>query len=284
MRLVNLYYGFRRDEKVRALLRSFVDGQIFGEVQQGADSSHLWVLLHGWGRTMIDYSAFLTLAKNIDGSPWLVRFDLPGFGASPEPDRSWGSFEYAKALNSGICQVIEEMPDPSAVKVIVVGHSFGGRVALSMTSGGLPGFKLEGLVLSGVPLVRSVDLAKKPKFTFRLARFASRHGLIKEARMERIRSKYGSSDYRNARGIMRETFVKLVNEDYRELLRHVNVPVTLLWGVDDIVVPIVSAERAVQINPAKIALAAVPGDHFVAVTSPSVLLNHILDISQRTSG
>ncbi len=233
---------------------------------------------------MADFSAFCRLVASSEAPPWLARFDLPGFGASPLPAGPAGSTEYAEIVCQAIRQVVADMNSSSRVKVVVVGHSFGGRIALSMGASYAPDLNLAGVVVSGVPLIRSPDLSKKPKLGFRVAKSLFKLGLVSSARMEKLRSRYGSTDYRNSQGIMREIFVRVVNEDYSEIIRRIEVPVNLLWGDGDKTVPVVVAERALQLNAEKLSLTMVPGDHFVAVTSPAVLLDSVLDLVQRTRG
>ncbi|MFQ8582906.1 MAG: hypothetical protein ACLSA6_10455 [Holdemania massiliensis] len=51
-----------------------------------------------------------------------------------------------------------------------------------------------------------------------------------EAMLEEFKRKSGSDDYRNATGVMRETFVKVVNDDVSDMLEDITVPVLLVWG------------------------------------------------------
>ena len=92
--------------------------------------------LHGWGRESADFTEVL------DGMA-AVALDLPGFGSSPPPDRAWGADDYAV----GVIAVLEEMHSP----MVVLGHSFGGRVAVCVAArrADLVG----GLILTGAPLV-----------------------------------------------------------------------------------------------------------------------------------
>lgn len=194
-----------------------------------------------------------------------------------------GSREYAALAGEAIAQVVAEMPEPNAARIIVIGHSFGGRVALCLSALDPAEVDLAGLVLTGVPLLRSPEFVRKPKLKFRAARFLSKYGLISEGRMERLRSRYGSTDYRNAVGVMREVFVRVVNEDYTEILRDMKIPVNLLWGIGDSTAPLKVAERSVLLCPEQILLNKLPGDHFLAITSPAVLLDSVLDLVRRTS-
>jgi len=55
-------------------------------------------------------------------------------------------------------------------------------------------------------------------------------GFIKP-RLDIYRKRIGSSDYRNASGIMRKILVKTVNDDIKQLLPKIKVPTLLLWGI-----------------------------------------------------
>ncbi len=65
--------------------------------------------------------------------------------------------------------------------------------------------------------------------------------------MEARRHRSGSSDYRAASGVMRDVFVRLVNETYEDELREITCPVELVWGSDDTAAPVAVAERAVEL-------------------------------------
>jgi pimeloyl-ACP methyl ester carboxylesterase len=180
--------------------------------------------LHGWGRTRADWAPVLK------GIPSLA-VDLPGFGASPEPPVAWGSHDYAAQL----------APVLEGGGWTVVGHSFGGRVAVQLAAG-WPA-TIDHLVLTGVPLLKRVGTGKAP-LGFRLAKKANAMGLLSDERMEAERRKRGSEDYRNAQGVMRDTLVRLVNEDYRTQVAQVKCRTTMVWGAQDTAAPLPMAQEA----------------------------------------
>src|SRR4051812_38815028 len=99
------------------MLTAFDDGRLFGAT---TGDGHPWVLaLHGWQRTHRDFNRVL------DGVA-AVALDLPGFGASPPPPQPWGGAEYAAA----VAPVLERFDQPP----VVLGHSFGGRVAVHLAA------------------------------------------------------------------------------------------------------------------------------------------------------
>jgi pimeloyl-ACP methyl ester carboxylesterase len=225
----------RRGEKVT--LRSFRDGALFAE-SEGDDVRV--VGLHGWGRDRHD------LGEALRGLPAL-RFDLPGFGASPPPPAVWGAADYA-ALVAGA------LDDTARGPFVVVGHSFGGRVAVCLAAD-RPDL-VGGLVLCGVPLVRATP-PRGPSLRHRLVRAGHRVGVVGDAAYERWRQRHGSADYRAARGIMRDVLVRAVNETYEDQLARVVAPVAMVWGARDTEVPPDVARRAAALVHAPVEVVVV---------------------------
>ncbi|HYT11085.1 MAG TPA: alpha/beta fold hydrolase, partial [Mycobacteriales bacterium] len=160
-------------------------------------------------------------------------------GLSPAPPAAWGAEEYADFVRP----VLADMDRP-----VLVGHSFGGRVAIHLAAAA--GTDLRGLVLTGVPLLRPAAAGRaRPKLAFRVGRRLHRSGLIGAERMESLRQRYGSADYRAATGVMRQVLVRLVNESYEPQLCRVRCPVLLVWGEHDSAVPLDVARRAQGLLP-----------------------------------
>ncbi len=241
------------------MLTSLSNGTIFAEIE--GNSNKGIVLLHGWGRSRADFSA---IAHAAVGSGFVTaRFDLPGFGATPSPevgeDTDWYRDVVALAITDFVnrCEIRE---------LAIVGHSFGGRIAVklanSLSSGDIVlGADCVGFVVSGVPLFRSGGPSKVP-FTLRGLKTLVRLKLIPASRLERYRSNHGSADYRRAEGVMRDTFVKIVNEDYSSQLAGIKgVPFVFYWGKDDTSAPLSHAQRGAEmVQNAR--LITVDGDHF----------------------
>ncbi len=240
------------------MLKSFAGGKLFGATWGSTPATVL--ALHGWRRSHADFDGVAAAVPSVGA----LGPDLFGFGATPPPPEPWGSLEYAQAL----VELLEE-PDSLADRVVVVGHSFGGRVGLLLAQ--LVPDRIERLVLTGVPLLERIDRRSRVAVRYRVGRRLHRWGLLGETRMEGLRQRYGSPDYRAARGIMREVFVRVLHEDYREAMANTACQVQLVWGAEDTEAPLEVAERAADLFPAA-TLTVLPGvGHLVPTEDPTAL-------------
>jgi pimeloyl-ACP methyl ester carboxylesterase len=227
---------------------------VFAEV--GGGQGPLIVALHGWGRDHRDFQAVLSAYPHL-------LIDLPGFGFSPAPPDAWGAADYASCVAAVLDQHGSSQP------VAVVGHSFGGRVAVCLAAS-RPEL-VHAMVLVGVPLLRPPG-AGKPPIGFRLGRRAHRLGLLSDRRIEAMRGARGSADYNAAAGVMRQTLVRVVNESYEAQLAAIGCPVGLLWGSGDRAVPVGVIERVSRLLATRVATDVVDGvGHDVHLLAPDRL-------------
>jgi pimeloyl-ACP methyl ester carboxylesterase len=241
-------------------LKAFADGLFFADVI-GTDRPRV-LALHGWGRSHAD---FKTVLAGFDA----VSVDFPGFGASPQPVTGWGSADYANAVRPA-WELFDEPP-------VVVGHSFGGRVAVHLAQG----MPMRALVLIGVPLIRPPS-NRKAAPAFRMMRRLHRLGLVSDQRIETVRQRYGSVEYRATSGVMREVFVRVVNESYEEQLDRLTVPVKMLWGSLDTAAPLDLATQAYErllSNGADVQMQVLEGvGHHVMAEQPEMVRSLIAEV------
>ncbi|MDA8278062.1 MAG: alpha/beta fold hydrolase [Actinomycetota bacterium] len=241
------------------MLTSLSNGTIFGEIE--GQSKKGVVFLHGWGRSRADFSVIAE--KAVAAGFMAARLDLPGFGATPPPETGEGTIWYSKAVADAIRDLVCKY---GIEEVAVVGHSFGGRIAVQLAKGIAKesltlGASCVGFIISGVPLFRP-EGKKGPSLGLRTLKFLVRMRMLPYSRLEKYRSNHGSLDYRRAEGVMRETFVKVVNEDYSEQLASIEgIPFVFYWGQDDTAAPLSHAQRGVEMVDMG-RLIVVRGDHF----------------------
>ena len=218
-----------------------VQGLNVNYIQYGKGKDIL--LLHGWGQN-------IEMMKPL-GDAFCDRFritiiDFPGFGQSDEPKEKWTIDKYSLMLEEFTKQVGIKKP-------IVMGHSFGGRVAIRFSSRN----PIEKLVLFGSPCIRvKEELPLKVRILKRLKKLP---GMNKIG--EFMKQYIGSRDYKAASPIMRETLVEVVNEDLSKYAREIEEPTLLIWGEQDTEAPVSEAKELESIMM-DAALIILPGTHY----------------------
>jgi pimeloyl-ACP methyl ester carboxylesterase len=242
---------------LKTVLRALGDGRIFGEAYGDGPAAIVW--LHGWGRSGRDFAPVATQLAAAGVTS--LSLDLPGFGASPPPDHAGGARLYATAVAAAL--------EPLGHPVVLVGHSFGGLVAV-VVAAERPEL-VRSLVLTGTPLVKSARVAR-PAWHYRVLRALHARGLVGDRRMESARQRYGSADYRAAQGVMRDVLVATINESYVDEMARVIAPVLLVWGAADAEVPVSVAERSLQFFEVNTTLVVLDGvAHWVPTEAPGSL-------------
>lgn len=201
--------------------------------------------LHGWGGNA---SAFLFCAKALSGEMRGVCVDFAGFGESPEPERPYTVADYA-------AETLALMDGEGIRQFAVVGHSFGGRVALELAA-------RHPERISALVLVDAAGLKprRKPSYYLRVAA----HKLLRKLGGKGLA---GSSDYRRLSPVMKETFVRVVNYDQTSLLPYVRCPAAIFWGRDDADTPFYMAKKFERgISGAH--LFVLEGGHFAYLSDP----------------
>ena len=244
------------------MLVALGDGTLFGESFGEGPVRVVW--LHGWARSGQDFS--VAARQLADRGFASIAIDLPGFGASPAPARAGGARYYADLVAPAIAEVGEGL--------VLVGHSLGGRVAAVLAAAQSQHYR--EVILVGAPLTRQTP-GTSP-WRYRLVRALARRHLISPARLEAARHRYGSTDYRNASGVIREVLVTMVSESYDAELARLAVPVRLVWGATDTAVPLDVARRAMEIisAPARLTVLDDVG-HLVPTEAPEELARIVLE-------
>ena len=222
------------------------------------------LLLHGWGCT---HSIFDPFVDRLSKNHKVISVDFPGFGESDEPSSVWGVEDYSRCLEA-LCDSL------GVVKPYIVGHSFGGRVAIMFASR-RPVARLVLTDSAGVKPRRSFKYYVKV-YSYKALKFLLLKVLRSESLFSRFRSGKGSEDYRNASPRMKEVLSRTVNEDLCPLMGGITAPVLLFWGTKDTATPISDARRMEKLFPDCGVVEVPGGSHFSFLEAP-VLYANVLD-------
>ena len=242
------------------MLRSYGDSRVFGESYGTGPVQVVW--LHGWARQSRDFAGAAQLLA--DRGVASVALDLPGFGSSPAPHRAGGARHYAELITPTLREIADR-------PLVLVGHSFGGRIAVVVAS---QHPELVGeLVLTGVPQLVHLGTPSRSPLSYRAIRWLARRHLLSETRLEVARQKYGSTDYRNAQGVIRDVLVATVQETYETELSTLAMPISFVWGGGDREVPVEIATRAARLVKGPTTMEVVTGvGHMLPLEAPDALV------------
>ena len=205
-------------------METTIDGLKINYIQEGTGQDVL--LLHGWGGSIQTMIPVLNILKK---SYRVTVPDLPGFGDSDLPQKAFNSYDYTEVIR-------KFMEAAQMGETIIAGHSHGGRIALIMAA--LYGEKIKKLIL-----IDSAGIKPKRKAAYYFKVFSFK--LMKKVyllwskipgrkeNLEKFYKKYGSEDYKNVSGHMRETLVKVINDDLEHLLHRIECPTLIVWGEND---------------------------------------------------
>ncbi|MDP7247938.1 MAG: alpha/beta fold hydrolase, partial [Candidatus Peribacteraceae bacterium] len=103
--------------------------------------SPILLCLHGWGGSSESFNELRDALDNADLK--ILTPDLPGFGGEPESDHPFSVDDFASWTEQWLGRKFNELsivncqlPVLSEVEVSIVGHSFGGRIAIKLATRG----------------------------------------------------------------------------------------------------------------------------------------------------
>ncbi len=204
----------------------------------------LVVLLHGWGSNIKLFEGIFGL---LESKYKVLALDMPGFGLSDEPPTPWNVDSYTDF-------VIDFIAGFDAREVILLGHSFGGRVIIKMSNRTSLPFSIKKIILvdsAGIKPKKSLK-SKLSLILYKTGKAVFSIGLFKRIApnaIDNMRKKRGSADYNSASEIMRQCLVMVVNEDLTPLLKGVTAPTLLIWGENDDATPLEDAKLMETLIP-----------------------------------
>lgn len=200
---------------------------------------HPIIILHGWGLTGSTYKDLLQVLWGRGFN--VYSFDLPGFATEPLKNKSMNLDDYVEFVD-------EFIQEKKLIKPILIGHSFGGRIALKYA------WKypedVSKIILTGAPIIRHISIKGKIGYAFAVS-FGRVFSLLPKNVKEWVRKilyfAIGQWDYYKA-GPLQQVFKNIINEDLTGYAKEVQVPTYLVWGALDRLTPVTDVERIKKLN------------------------------------
>ncbi len=249
-------------------MNTIIDGLNINYIDEG--SGPLLVMLHGWGSNIELFSGVINFAKK---KYHVVAMDMPGFGKSDEPAEPMD----VDAFVSFVLDFIKALY-PEEKEIIFLGHSMGGRIIIKMAAGLKNStltarFTIPKVVLTdsaGVLPVKTQGQNKRTKRYKFYKNLLTKTGIAKAfpGAIEALQKKFGSADYAAASPVMRQSLVKVVNEDLVPYMKSVTMPALLIWGDQDTATPLSDGKKMEQEMP-EAGLAVIEGaGHYAFLDNP----------------
>lgn len=190
------------------------------------------LILHGWGS---DSSQWAKVQEQFVGNGYRVVVpDLPGFGNTKEPPSAWTIRDYSNFVHEFTKKINLE-------KFTLIGHSFGGRIAIDYTI-------RYTKQLNKLVLISAAGISRNKRTKIRVFLILTKLGniifsmpILKYFRPSAIKIVYqltGSHDYRRASQRMQEILKRILEENLRAFLPRITLPTLILWGEKDILTPL----------------------------------------------
>lgn len=243
-------------------IKTLIDNLNINYFKKGSGKATL--IIPGWGTTI---NLYITLINSVSKYSCVYCLDMPGFGESDEPNNSWNVDNY-------VSFIIKFLKNQKITEVNLIGHSNGGRIIIKLMSSPEFNIKVNKIILIGsVGIVRkkSMKVRLKIKFfkfckkIFNLKLFNSLFPNL----LSKLKNSFGSEDYKSASPVMKETLVKLVNEDLKEYLHNINVPTLLIWGELDTETPLSNAKLMEKLIPNSGLVTVKNCSHYVFIEEPA---------------
>lgn len=211
------------------------------------------IILHGWQSSKERWQKVKEEIEK-EGIKVIVP-DIPGFKPETELKEPWDLDNYIDWFYSIISsQKLDE-------GFFLLGHSFGGRMAIKIAAKNL--FNLKGVIL-----VSAAGIKKKPTFGRKIlsvgATIVKISGIREAPVLKQIyyflrtffyRYILNKTDYIDAKGFLNDTIKNILDEDLTTSLDKITVPTMIVWGKLDKITPLEDAYLMKEkIKKSKIAL------------------------------
>ena len=223
------------------------------------------LILHGWGSCAKNWQRVKDGLEN--GGYRVFVPDLPGFGDNPPLEKAWLVDDYV--------EWVKDYGEKNNIsQFFLLGHSFGGNIAFKFALK-YPE-RIEKLVLVDPALIRVKNakreiMAKMAKI-LKLFAFLPFYCSVRKIFYRFI----VRSDYPDTEGSMRETYLRVVKEDFSGLVSDISVPTLLIWGERDKITPLKDG-YFIKERIARAALEVLPGvGHSSQSENPELLIETIL--------
>ncbi len=217
------------------------------------------IILHGWGLKGSVYGKLIAILRKKDYKVFAP--DLPGFASKSLVKDSMVLDDYVEFIH----RFIEKN---KLSKPILIGHSFGGRIAIKYVWR-YPE-DVSKIILTGVPVIRHQSLGKKLAYVAAIIGGKILRAFpiqVQDISRKVLYRSIGEWDYYKA-GPLRQVFKNIIGEELIIYVKSIQIPVLLVWGGDDHITPFSDVEKIKKLIPYAQSIIVSNADHKLPYLKP----------------
>ena len=232
--------------------------------QKCGNNNKVLIILPGWGNNRSTWDYFI---NKFSEYYTIYIFDYPGFGNTIFPNINLTIFNYAKVFNDFLL-------DMNITNPTILGHSFGGRLIILLSS--IYKKRFNKIILMDSAGIKNFSLKKTiRKYLYKFLKKLKFLFKNKEKYLQKLLNHFGSSDFKNINTNMQKTFINIVNTNLIKYIPNIKDDTLIIWGYNDTETPY---KDAVKFNKSIHNSCLIPinnSSHFPYLDYP-ILINNII--------
>lgn len=183
------------------------------------------IILHGWTKNLDKWKDLIDALEKKG-----IKTNLPKIpGLTEKSEKIWNLPDYVEWLKNIV--------DKQKGKVILIGHSNGGRIVLSF-SNRYPE-KVEKLILIDSSGIYHNELPLKIKrIVFKAITKVGKRLTSSEIFKNLLYKFARESDYKDLDENVKQTMINLISSDLKPILPQIKIPTLIIWGAQDKITPL----------------------------------------------
>jgi pimeloyl-ACP methyl ester carboxylesterase len=183
------------------------------------------IILHGWTKNLDKWKIFIDSLKKKGISAELLK--IPGL--TEKLDKVWDLTDYV--------QWLKEIVDKEKDKIILMGHSNGGRIALSFVNS-YPEKVKKLILIDSAGIYHNEPLLRIKRIVFKtIAKIGKK--VTSSIKVKKLFYKFArESDYRDLDEVTKKTMINLIKSDLKSILLQIKTPTLIIWGGGDKTTPL----------------------------------------------
>ena len=229
------------------------------------DQNKTLIILPGWGDTR---KTFSYLIDNLKDNYTVYIFDYPGFGKTHFPQTNLTIYDYVKVF-------YDFLNDKKIINPTIIGHSFGGRMIILLSS--IYQVHFEKIILMDSAGIKNFSIKKLiKKYLYKFLKKLKFLFKDKQKYLNKLLSIFGSTDFKNIDINMQKTFINIVNTNLKDKIKNIHDETIIIWGKNDLETPFKDAIYFNKTIQNSYLFPIEKSGHFPYLDYPQLVLNIII--------